>query len=1291
MTYLLKVYFIDSMCSLTMSTLAVYYTHQPVFSMKKRVKKHSYEKGYINIGSHNIQGGADRKFEFNDVRDFIRKHDICLFQETGQTVQDLSKLDYQVYRSERKKKKKSSVTGGGVSVIFKSYLKKGLHKITSKNDDFLWIKMDKSFFGFKKDIYLCNCYIPPENSPRHKEADEAYFDTLRHEIAKYSTMGEILLYGDVNSRTGTLQEKYQSIEKDFALGANDLIDIDTRDKIACETNFGRRLNKDETINSFGTKLIHLTEQCQLTIVNGRKIGDTCGKKTCFKYNGSSKPDYCITSFDIFNDILNMRVLEKPWYSDHCPITSTLKSSIVHNNIDENYHDKLENLYKFVWNEQTKHEYMNIVQNDIEYKEKLEKYCCTKFNSTDEATEELTKIIFEVAKKSIPIKQIKVSQIQYDNDEDEFNNLDKDSIKTLKEGKREFNYHRREFDANKSCMDRRHRFIIARSKYRKLKYLMYNTQKHNRLIELARLESSDPKAFWGGVKKLTSIKHKQNPNINPDNWVQYFTKLLNVTKVTKNSFIEYVENSIPVIEKCDSHNEELNGVITPQELKSVMKNLKNGKAAGPDMIYNELIKFGGDLFHNALLHLYNHILSSGLYPHNWKLSIITPIHKKSDIHDPSNYRGIAVADCMSKLFCKILNERLINFLKLKNIWSINQNGFMEKRRTDDNIFILHTLFQKYVSIGKGKLYLAFVDFSKFFDCLNRKVLLYKLLKCGISGNVYNVIKSAYEGSRYCVKTNGGLTKEFVSSTGVKQGCTLSPTLSNIYQNDIHNIFDEKCDPVKLDNYTLNSMSWADDLVLISNSQKGLQRCLDSLHNYCEKWELSINSEKTKCMIMSKKSNDLCDDFTLNNVELETVKKYKYLGLIISNNGSLHNMAEDRVSKAKRALFMAKQAISTTHNVSVQLAMSIFDKQISPILLYGSVNWGFPDCNSYVRIKGTDFKKKCKDKVKSLLKHLDMDDKCIVLCRYCKSNDDVLVKLDNVMSKIVFMEKFNKFPVSFHLSENENTSVNNYEKVHTNFCKHSLGISKYESTTLSLGELGRYPIQNKIIVQTIAYWARMEQGSENILLNKAFSEMKTEKYKWLENIKYFLYSNGMRDIWSNVQNLSIHDIKRRMSRYLEDKYIQKYHSYIVSNHEKASVTAMCNNINSVYKRQEYLDIISNPEIRNYFTRLRIDCNKTSDCRKRSFRFKQVTDDTCTFCNSKEQQTVAHILLNCNGTELKDNRNLFIKKLSPYVKDLMNINDNVKLKMILRLQPNCKDLDKEKSINIIINYVRKIYSYI
>ena len=96
----------------------------------------------------------------------------------------------------------------------------------------------------------------------------------------------------------------------------------------------------------------------------------------------------------------------------------------------------------------------------------------------------------------------------------------------------------------------------------------------------------------------------------------------------------------------------------------------------------------------------------------------------------------------------------------------------------------------------------MDFRKFFDCINRDMLFYKLQKIGITGKLYYVLKSIYSNCSYCIKMEKGVTKKFSSVTGVKQGCNLSPCLSNLFQNDLHSVFVNNCDPIILDNIKLN---------------------------------------------------------------------------------------------------------------------------------------------------------------------------------------------------------------------------------------------------------------------------------------------------------------------------------------------------------------------------------------------------------------------------------------------------------------------------------------------------------
>ncbi len=414
-------------------------------------------------------------------------------------------------------------------------------------------------------------------------------------------------------------------------------------------------------------------------------------------------------------------------------------------------------------------------------------------------------------------------------------------------------------------------------------------------------------------------------------------------------------------------------ISDDEIKVAIKHLKKGKACGVDQISNEMLKCGGVATLPILNKLFNSVLQSGQYPTLWQGSWLKPLHKGGDTTDPNRYRGISIMSCMSKLFCTVLNNRLVKFLKLNNFNSEYQIGFSENCKTSDHILTLKTLTDKYFH-KKKKLFTCFIDFRKAFDSVWRDALFYKLLKANVGGMFGKLIQNIYAHSSVQIKLKDGLTDAFQDTLGVKQGCVLSPTLFKLFINDLPSIFTDECEPVTLYDKKVSSLMFADDVVLTSESKEGLQQSLNKLLEYSNKWMLNINTEKSKIMIFNKTGKTSKEQFLLGSEPLENVRSYNYLGISCTPSGSFSLAVNNLDQKAKKAMFKVRNSLFKV-NISPKMCLHIFDTLVRPINTYCADVWGafLPNtnkifdimCDKYSLVDGPCFEKTELRFIKSIL--------------------------------------------------------------------------------------------------------------------------------------------------------------------------------------------------------------------------------------------------------------------------------------------------------------------------------------
>lgn len=506
----------------------------------------------------------------------------------------------------------------------------------------------------------------------------------------------------------------------------------------------------------------------------------------------------------------------------------------------------------------------------------------------------------------------------------------------------------------------------------------------------------------------------------------------------------------------------------------------------------------------------------------------------------------------------------------------------------------------MKIKHGRLYGCFIDFKKAFDNVWHEGLLVKLHKIGIQGRCFEIIKNMYHNSTICTRTNEGFSDEIMVKKGVHQGNTLSPTLFNIFINDITSYLPTEDSPY-IDTYSnqkLPCLLYADDLVLFSFTKNGLQRKLDQLYDYCSKWGFQINREKSKVIVFSKTEPKIPLFFKCGDDVIETTDTYKYLGIMINKNGTFTNAQEHLSKQAQKATHALNRAL-IKENIDINIILRLYDSLISPIATYGSEIWLPFAINHKVNFQIFD--------------------------------------LFNVFLS-------NKLP---------------HENLHTKFCRRILGVHKNTMKIPVLAELGRFPLSINIIGQIFMYWIHIITTKETSHVNRIYNLQKTNLEcngnSWVFFIKTLMHKLGLTHVWKNQHTFNKHKLKHVIINKLQHEYIRFWKNHVKSGCSKLK---FYDTIVKEYQLEPYLLSTNNRKHRQAMSKLRISAHDL-DVERGRYRNVPREQRLCKICNVVEDEI--HFLDNCQI--YTDIRQKFLSNFSMHKKpsDILTTDNKNSLKLI------------------------------
>ena len=473
-----------------------------------------------------------------------------------------------------------------------------------------------------------------------------------------------------------------------------------------------------------------------------------------------------------------------------------------------------------------------------------------------------------------------------------------------------------------------KYLTARKSYKAMVRRKKRQAALNLHDELESFRMRSPHTFWKWVRRASGQQTPERIPIPLDAMKTHFEEL-NLGPAPLDSQVTPGGSRLG--------NPSTDSPITMKEVESAIAQLKSHKAPGWDGLTPAFFKLFDSRLVFFLRDIFNQVLTSGIYPSTWSIGVIKPIHKSGEKQDPSNYRGITLLSVMGKIFTAIIRARLLDWAETTHVINETQFGFRHGRRTTDPIFILNSVIQFYRKKAKP-LFACFVDFKKAFDSISHGALWTKLASLGVSNMILTLLQSMYANAISVVQLGTEISSHFPCRKGVRQGCNLSPLLFNLFIADLEQHLEaDEAGGVDLIHSKLRLLLFADDLVLLSESPEALQSSINSLSKYCLKWSLQVNLTKTKVVCFSRQRTTMSHMFHLSGSPITIASEYKYLGVLLSANGSLKPAISILASQANKATFsLIKTSMHLGHPKPTTL-LYLFDTLVRPITEYGCEVW------------------------------------------------------------------------------------------------------------------------------------------------------------------------------------------------------------------------------------------------------------------------------------------------------------------------------------------------------------------
>lgn len=337
--------------------------------------------------------------------------------------------------------------------------------------------------------------------------------------------------------------------------------------------------------------------------------------------------------------------------------------------------------------------------------------------------------------------------------------------------------------------------------------------------------------------------------NHDECTLTMQQLVETYGTTTSTAVRYDPDGEFSITRClEEEDSELiwNYIDDPDNIKEVLRTRSNLSAQGPDSVPYSVWKAGGNTTVELIRWITAKMREFHRFPTLWKDAKTVFIPKDGNLREPRNWRPITITSTLYRIFMCLMSRAFQMLNSNKRYINNAQHGFMKTPNgAMTHIAVVNELI-KHADRAKSSVYVMSIDLRDAFGSVSHDLIAHTLRAKGFSEDLVTMIMDSYQGAttRY---VNGETSQPIFVNRGVRQGCPLAPTLFNLCMEGLlERLAKQQADGLKLGSTWITVQAYADDILLISDTEEGLRNLASTLEKFCTTTNLEINVEKCRTM-------------------------------------------------------------------------------------------------------------------------------------------------------------------------------------------------------------------------------------------------------------------------------------------------------------------------------------------------------------------------------------------------------------------------------------------------------------